>query len=843
MRKRMIYSLLLTSFILAFAFSTSIAQSVSFQDQTVLRCESGSLDITLDNPSDICAFEVVFVVSTTSGDAMLGSLNVEWDAGLGNLTNRVVDLSGADGVSPDTVRIAAMATADTDACLGSGSLVVAQVSFVSNASCAGEVTLAGATMECNNNSITTQMVSCDPATLVETTVGPGVVTIVNTPPTIADIANQSLPFGQTMIALAVGADGDLANGCEKLSYSISAPATISANGNISWPTTSADICTKTFEVTVTDSCGASASTSFDVCVTNEAPAFSDASDGGSMLWGSTASGSVTAADGDSGPAALLYSVASFNGAGSIIIDPANGDWSWATLEENEYIGTFELCIKVTDASPICGGCNDTNADTVCVEISVVPTMRVTIEKTHRTLQGHHETVAITLDNAIDPGNEMGGFDFLISYDQSALTFVAAEAGQALNDCGWEYFVYRFGQNGNCGPGACPSGMLRVVAIAETNNGANHPTCFVGGSGYSDELVVLDFLVNDDRTLNCSYVPIRFSWYDCGDNVISSVTGDTLMISRHVYDYDNPVSVAGDAPFPTFIGANASCDVNDKVEPIRMIDFQNGGVDIVCSDSIDTRGDINLNGLANEVGDAVVFSNYFVYGLSAFNISLEGQIAASDVNADGLTLSVSDLVYLIRIVIGDANPFNKVVPTTVAANMTHAANGTLTVQSDIAMGAAAIVMEGNVSPILLANNMDMAFNFDGTNTNILVYSLDGNSFTGDVISVNGEMVSFEMATAEGNPVAHKLLPTNFNLEQNYPNPFNPGTTIGFDLPVASEYTLDIYNISGQRVTSFSGSQEAGSVSIEFDASDLASGVYFYKLIAGTFTATKKMVLLK
>ena len=60
----------------------------------------------------------------------------------------------------------------------------------------------------------------------------------------------------------------------------------------------------------------------------------------------------------------------------------------------------------------------------------------------------------------------------------------------------------------------------------------------------------------------------------------------------------------------------------------------GGIDIVCADSIDDRGDINLNGVANEVADAVLLGNYFVYGLSVFTINIEGQIAASDVNADG-----------------------------------------------------------------------------------------------------------------------------------------------------------------------------------------------------------------
>ena len=71
---------------------------------------------------------------------------------------------------------------------------------------------------------------------------------------------------------------------------------------------------------------------------------------------------------------------------------------------------------------------------------------------------------------------------------------------------------------------------------------------------------------------------------------------------------------------------------------------------------------NLNEISNEISDAVLFSNYFVYGIGVFDINEAGQIAATDVNADGLTLSVADLVYMVRIILGDAAPYPKeVVP--------------------------------------------------------------------------------------------------------------------------------------------------------------------------------------
>ncbi len=90
---------------------------------------------------------------------------------------------------------------------------------------------------------------------------------------------------------------------------------------------------------------------------------------------------------------------------------------------------------------------------------------------------------------------------------------------------------------------------------------------------------------------------------------------------------------------------------------------------------------------------------------------------------------------------------------------------------------------------------------------------------------------------------ETIPQNFNLSQNRPNPFNPSTEIEFALTRTTDWTLTIYNIIGQKVEAFAGHDAAGSVIINWDASDYTSGIYFYRLDAGEFTTTKKMVLLK
>jgi hypothetical protein len=87
-------------------------------------------------------------------------------------------------------------------------------------------------------------------------------------------------------------------------------------------------------------------------------------------------------------------------------------------------------------------------------------------------------------------------------------------------------------------------------------------------------------------------------------------------------------------------------------------------------------------------------------------------------------------------------------------------------------------------------------------------------------------------------------TDFQLYQNYPNPFNPSTTIEFDLPMTSEVTLKVFNILGEEVaTLLSASLLSGSYKYEWDASNLASGIYLYRFQAGDYVETKKMMLMR
>jgi hypothetical protein len=588
----------------------------------------------------------------------------------------------------------------------------------------------------------------------------------------------------------------------------------------------------TITVRVEDACNAGTDGTFDVSFTNQAPTIGGACGTLKKVGkGNTVTAQFTKNNVDCDPG--TFYVKDDGGAaidGHVVsIGATTG---LLTFVASQVCGsTYDIEVCYTDG--LLEACCIVQIEVLCTE-----PFSIVIEKTHMTYQGMHEYVSVYQH----AGSEvMGGFDFLIAYDASALSFQQALEGDLYAKCGWEYFTYRYGPNGNCG-NACPSGMLRVVGIAETNNGPNHPVadCVLA---VDETLFVLDFLVTDNRTYECQYVPIRFFWMDCGDNTISNQGGDTLWVSDHVYEFEGAEITDPFFGFPTYFGTQWECLQGggpDKPVPVQFIDFYNGGVDIACADSIDARGDINLNGISNEIADAVLFSRYFVDGIGVFNVNYFGQVAATDVNADGLTLTVGDLVYLIRIVVGDALPYPKLNPVAVDVVV----NGG--VEIDVPMAAAAMVYKGEVAPNLLADNMEMKYRYDAAEniTRVLVFSMEpGQTFEGRFIEAEGELLSIEMADYNGAPAKVDMVPSDFALFQNFPNPFNPTTTVAFDVAKDVDYTLTVYNVTGQEVKAFSGKVSAGHHEIEIDGSDLSSGIYFYQLNAGNFSDTKKMIMVK
>jgi len=193
-------------------------------------------------------------------------------------------------------------------------------------------------------------------------------------------------------------------------------------------------------------------------------------------------------------------------------------------------------------------------------------------------------------------------------------------------------------------------------------------------------------------------------------------------------------------------------------------------------------------------------------------------------------------------VGDALPYAKI--DAVAANYTHS-GGVVNVEQE--MGAALFVVEGTDVSASGIGNVFVEQGVVNGNTHVLVSGYDQNTntfegFTGDFLNLNGNILSVEFATSEGAMVNANNIPLNFEVFQNYPNPFNPTTKITFTNPSNSAWNVTIYNVAGQRVDEFAG-DNGTVISLDWDASSLASGVYFYKVVAGDNVETKKAVLLK
>jgi hypothetical protein len=113
-----------------------------------------------------------------------------------------------------------------------------------------------------------------------------------------------------------------------------------------------------------------------------------------------------------------------------------------------------------------------------------------------------------------------------------------------------------------------------------------------------------------------------------------------------------------------------------------------------------------------------------------------------------------------------------------------------------------------------------------------------------VDLNGAVHYSETATTALLSIASSPVVTAYALEQNFPNPFNPSTTIQYALPNAGDVRLTVFNVLGQEAaTLVNENKPAGTYSVQFDASRLASGLYFYRLQAGSYVEMKKLVLLK
>jgi hypothetical protein len=109
---------------------------------------------------------------------------------------------------------------------------------------------------------------------------------------------------------------------------------------------------------------------------------------------------------------------------------------------------------------------------------------------------------------------------------------------------------------------------------------------------------------------------------------------------------------------------------------------------------------------------------------------------------------------------------------------------------------------------------------------------------------GDIVTIKYSQLIGIKPASGKIPSAFKLHQNYPNPFNPVTSIRIDIPLAAHTGLTVLDALGKTVAVLVDKElKPGSYDLSWDGSNFSSGIYFVKLTSGTFSSTKKMILLK
>ncbi len=552
----------------------------------------------------------------------------------------------------------------------------------------------------------------------------------------------------------------------------------------------------------------------------------------------------------SGPGTYISAEAD---SGSVCFIPESNDITYTFVIE-----LFDGCHTIVESFDVT--IYPSNVCETCLEVA--------LETDTCYIVGSTVPVHVTV-NAIE---EIGGFDLLIYYDASVMAFLSIGQGDAISE--WEYLTYSH-ESITCG-GACPTGMIRIIGIADRTIPMTHPPQEqLTPSGI---MVTMNMRISRDWNIGGLFLPMGFYWFDCGDNTFSDPTGNLLYMDGIILDAFGGVvwDEADEDLFPEGnrqlgIGAPDSCLAGDKLTPVRCVSFKNGGICVIHPDDIDDRGDLNLNGVAYEIADAVVYTNYFIHGFAAFLINIDGQTAASEINRDGIPLTVADLVYLIRILTGDVPPSPKVAPPGSAVKiMTQIENNNLSVKSDVnyPTGAGLLVFEYSDAvpemPSLgsVASDMDIVYNITDSEIRVLIYSFDLDKKIdvgqGDLLNLNfrgngsirltetyfagyyGELLKTE--------IVNGLLPGDFVLSQNYPNPFNPSTTINLTVPIACDWKIDIFNTAGQVVRTYDGVTEPGTVSIVWDGlnynrQSVATGIYFYRVKAADYTETRKMILLK
>jgi len=466
---------------------------------------------------------------------------------------------------------------------------------------------------------------------------------------------------------------------------------------------------------------------------------------------------------------------------------------------------------------------------------------------------------INLPVFIQNDMQVAAFDLQIEFNPTLLYFKGVERGEALtikDSTGtyqWEYFTYR--QLPIIDPLMYRLEILGLYDIKNTHKGIplQPDVNFV-------ELAKIKFQITCDNNLLGTQIPVDFYWnpYTCNDNTLCDKTGTILYVSNDTSQFNF-----------------SDCDTSSvTIAVVPSVDFENGFVNVPEPPTAQI-GDMNLDGIPYEIGDATMFANYFLQGISVFTIDPGKQIADSDIDRNGTVLTLSDFLLLVRIMQKKASPGDSTGTTDKIAYFNFYIRDSIQLfsfNSEAPIGAALLTFncyDSAVTPYIYSTDMDLGYKVVDGQLRILVYSFEDkvnipegpvtllaiprNQGCGlqrlEVVDDKGRVMKAIWGTTGISDQSTQDLPKTFTLFPNYPNPFNPDTYIEYALPTDCQVTLVIYNILGQKVRTLINSyQDAGFKSVRWNGEDdsgdqVSAGVYFYSIKADNFRQTKKMLLLK
>ena len=455
------------------------------------------------------------------------------------------------------------------------------------------------------------------------------------------------------------------------------------------------------------------------------------------------------------------------------------------------------------------------ADTATVQVLVqAATLYELSLDTLSVFPGDQTSLFVSLDNQLP----VSGFTLMLSYDPTVLTPLSVTSA-GTRAAAFEQFTVTHN------PGGLP-GYIKIVGKASLAGPAVAP--LAAGSGAVAKIVLR---ATSDLAYEGLAVPVRFGFTDPLTQIDNTLSGtDGLKIVQTDIAYTD--------------GSITIMDIGE----VRV-------------------GDINLNGIAFEIADAIYFTNYFINPSGyPFNVL---QYANSDVNGDNIVATIADLVRLISILVnGGSARVDVTGDITGSVHAEERPNGlALKYSSSIPVGGALVTLDSkseiDLDRISCASpDMTVAASQLGDKVVVVLYSLTGVSMpAGEIefLTLEGTdeccVMSVDLSTADGRTMDVTLatgieaLPSEYLLEQNYPNPFNPETRIAFSLPTAGDVSLVVYDVLGRTVRELvSGPYTAGHHKVSWDGRDgagqsAASGVYFYRLETGGTILTRKMMLVK